>query len=191
VFNNYKYEGKQSFRFSDKTSTGSAMMVSDKKHGAGTVTFHTRAWSAKEGDGEIEVYYSTDAGLEWTFAGKVTVTYGNGWAEHSIPVNRAGNVRLDFRKVSGQRLQIDYVSVSDYASSSVEMLEYHSWDAFCRGGNLVIMSDDDRRTVTVYGVDGIVRYSAPMVSGETELDLAPGLYLVSVGDFVRRVVVKR
>lgn len=26
VFNNYKYEGKQSFRFSDKASTGSAMM---------------------------------------------------------------------------------------------------------------------------------------------------------------------
>lgn len=191
VFNNYKYEGKQSFRFSDKTNTGSAMMVSDKRHGAGVVTFYTRGWSEKEGDGTIELYYSNNGGLEWQQAGEVNVTYGTGWAEHSIPVNCAGDVRLDFRKVSGLRLQIDYVTVSDYASSSVNELEYHSWDAFCRGGRLVVVSDGDCRTVTVYGVDGIVRHSAPMASGETEIDLAPGLYLVAVDDFVRRVVVKK
>lgn len=115
--------------------------------------------------------------MEWTLAGSVDVTYGTGWAEHSVPVNCAGDVRLDFRKVSGLRLQIDYVTVSDFASSSVGALEYHSWDAFCRGGRLVVASDGDCRTVTVYGVDGIVRHSAPMTPGETSLDLAPGLYL--------------
>lgn len=59
------------------------MMVSDKRHGAGTVTFYTRSWSEKEGDGEIELYYSNDGGVEWTLAGSVDVTYGTGWAEHS------------------------------------------------------------------------------------------------------------
>ena len=44
--------------------------------------------------------------------------------------------------------------------------------------------------VEVYSVDGTEIYSAPISAGETALSPAPGLYIVVVRDFARRVLVK-
>ena len=45
-------------------------------------------------------------------------------------------------------------------------------------------------SATVYGLDGATVFAAQISAGETVLTLAPGLYIVSVDDFARRVLVK-
>lgn len=42
----------------------------------------------------------------------------------------------------------------------------------------------------VYGYDGTEHFAGLLPEGETTLDLAPGLYIVVVRDFSRRVIVK-
>lgn len=86
---------------------------------------------------------------------------------------------------------IDDVAISDYASAGLDGVEsdYRSWDAFCRGGELIIELASEQ-SVRVYGVDGIVRHDGPLAAGSNALKLPKGLYIISVADFARRVLVK-
>jgi hypothetical protein len=90
----------------------------------------------------------------------------------------------------GKRMMIDYLTISDYnETSSANHEYYHTWDAFSNAGQLVIeMGQADN--VAVYGVDGITYYDGNLAAGTTKMSLAKGLYIVSVGDFTRRVLVK-
>ena len=91
---------------------------------------------------------------------------------------------------------IDDISLTPYTGQSsiadANEAEYHSWDAYCRDGALVLESDG--RTAdhaTVYAVDGTLCHTGLIPAGSSQsLRLAPGLYLVTVRDFTRRVVVK-
>ena len=81
-----------------------------------------------------------------------------------------------------------------YRTTSIEnanSAEYHSWDAFCRNGQLVMESNGTSEDfANVYGYDGTEHFAGLLPEGETTLDLAPGLYIVVVRDFSRRVIVK-
>ena len=86
---------------------------------------------------------------------------------------------------------VDDVAISDFVVSGLDGVEsdYRSWDAFCRGGELIIELAAEQ-SVRVYGVDGIVRHDGPLAAGATALSLPQGLYVISVADFARRVLVK-
>ena len=164
-------------------------MTQDKQRGAGSITYAIKKWDG-DSDATVEIEYSTDGGTTWSEAEKVVLS-STKWTENTTPVNVAGNVRVRFRQTAGGRLNLGDVTISDYTLSGLgESLKYHSWDAYCRGGRLVIESDGTTGTVAVYSTDGTTRFNSAIPAGETSLDLAPGLYIVVCDDFARRVLVK-
>lgn len=183
------YEGAGVCRLG-KTTTSTIALASPKEGGIGTVTFQARPWT-NDGDAAVAVEWSTD-GETWTSAGSVTVS-GASYAEHSVSINRAGNVYLRLRQTSGKRVLIDNIAAADYSAvGAVDELYYHSWDAFARGGQLIIENrQPEAAEFSVYGIDGIARLDGQILpSGETSVSLPAGLYIVVSGDFARRVVVK-
>ena len=69
------------------------------------------------------------------------------------------------------------------------MADYHRWDAFCRGGRLLVEAKDNV-DVRIYALDATEVYIGTVYEGITSFDVAPGLYIVAVDDFARRVLVK-
>ena len=183
--------GKQAVRMG-KTATSYIEMRKDKTRGAGTVSLYARKWTSSEADATFKVEYSTDGGQSWMAAPGQGNVSSDAYSQYSFVVNRPGNVRVRVAQTAGARFFVDDVAISDYTTAGIDGVEsdYRAWDAFCRGGRLVIESDRDLNDVTVCGVDGIIYFKGDIRSGETTLPLADGLYIVVSGDFTRRVMVK-
>jgi hypothetical protein len=162
-------------------------MASDKRLGAGIVQFYAKRYN-KDAEAGVELLYSVDQGQNWVSAGTATVT-GTDYEQYSFTVNNTSDIRVKVQQTSGARWMLDNLKIEDYKNESgVEAVDFHSWDAYCRGGKLVV----ELGTVTavnVYGVDGVTYYSG-IASGKLNLSLAQGLYIVNVGDKSRRVLVK-
>lgn len=173
-----------------KLSTSAAMtMLEDKEQGVGSVTFYAKRYGA-DAEAACAVEYSRDGGNTWTLAGNVTIS-ATDWTLYEVPVNQSGTMRLRVRPTAGKRFNLDDFAVSDYSISGLEAaIDYHSWDAFCRGGALVVSSKEAGKQVNVYSTDGVNLYSAMLGRGDISIALPTGLYLVTVDGFTRRVVVK-
>lgn len=182
----------QSVRFG-KTAEAYAAMSFDKTHGLGEVSFWARKWN-NDAPSVIEVHYSVDGGHTWEKAGEVTCAKEGEWEQFVVPVHKTGNGRVKIMRPaasSSSRLNLDDVAITDFAGgSSVADLEYHSWDAYCRGGRLVIETLSPANLIRVYSLDGITRYEGHPATGELVLSLPDGLYIVVCDDFSRRVLVK-
>lgn len=183
-------DGSNAIRFG-KESTSQLTMMEDKTAGIGTVTFSAANWTDNEGEVSVSIESSADGGLSWAPAGSVTFSSGD-FDRKSVTVNRAGNARIRFSQTAGKRWILDDVAISNYNSvSDIQNLDYHSWDAYCRDGHLVIECREASQAVSVYGVDGLTWLSEePLAAGEHTMELPRGLYIVVSGDFVRRVLVK-
>ncbi|MCM1347963.1 MAG: endonuclease [Firmicutes bacterium] len=173
------------------SETSSIAMADDKTAGLGTVKFDAAKWpNTREADAVVNVDYSLDGGLTWTTAQTVTLSETTS-TPFTVTINKAGNGRVRFAQQSGKRWFIDNISISNFSEiGAVNELDYHTWDAFCRGGKLVIESRDSQRLISVYGMDGITWHNATVASGEVTVDLPRGLYVVTDGSFSRRVLVK-
>ncbi|MCC8036980.1 MAG: hypothetical protein LIP02_02425, partial [Bacteroidales bacterium] len=192
------YSGSISPRF-NKDAAVEVYMTQDKTGGVGKVSFYAKKWNnASELASTVEVYYSGDQGATWTKYGSVTVE-STDWTLYEVTVNQGGAGRVKIVRPStsssavaphagSSRMNLDDVTITNYSQTSVESLSYHSWDAYCRDGRLVIENGDAANRFLVYGVDGIVRYDG--YAPATPLDLAPGLYIVACNDFARRVLVR-
>lgn len=183
------YSGVQCARFG-KSDNSSIEMLTDKPNGAGTVELYGKQWSPTDGKVTIDVLYSTDHGHSWTSVGNAEIT-SDDYRKFTFTVNRTGNIRLKLQQTSGKRCIIDDISVSNYSSSaSIDpVADYHAWDAYCRNGQLVIECASEA-DASIYGIDGITYHRGRIEAGHTVLDLPKGLYIVSIGDFARRVMVK-
>ena len=183
-----KYEGKQSVRFG-KTASSYLELDEDRVAGIGTVSFYAAVWN-KDGDVSFAVRYSADGGTTWNTAGTGSVT-SSAYTRYTLTVNAAGPVRLRVEQTEGKRWMLDNLEMSDYRQSGLfePDADYHRWDAYARGGSLVIESDGPRE-VAVYGVDGITWFNGAVSAYETVINLPKGLYVIASGDFSRRVLVK-
>lgn len=173
-----------------KNTNSSLSMDEDKQNGLGTVVFDAAKWGT-DADAVINVEYSLDQGYSWTLAKQVTLGT-NTSDSYTVEINKSGNGRVRFRQSSGSRWHIDNISISNYNSvQGISELEYHSWDAFCRDGRLIIECRDGVAPISVYGVDGITWMSGEQLSpGEHSIELPKGLYIVVSNDFPRRVLVR-
>ena len=144
----------------------------------------------KDGDVSFAVRYSADGGTTWNTAGTGSVT-SSAYTRYTFTVNAAGPVRLRVEQTEGKRWMLDNLEMSDYRQSGLfePDADYHRWDAYARGGSLVIESDGPRE-VAVYGVDGITWFNGAVSAYETVINLPKGLYVIASGDFTRRVLVK-
>ncbi|MBP2690837.1 MAG: endonuclease [Muribaculaceae bacterium] len=183
------HNGKQCVRYG-KSTTSSIEMLTDTPNGAGTVELYGKRWSSSDGDATVELLYSTDQGKSWTSVGTATFN-SDSYNKYTFTVNRQGNIRLKFAQTKGKRCFIDDIAVSNYtASSSIDPVEnYHAWDAYCRDGQLIVEASSKTKAA-IYGVDGITYHNGTVASGETSFNLPAGLYIVSIGDFTRRVLIK-
>lgn len=183
------HSGEQSVRFG-KNPDSYIEMAEDRTGGIGTVSFFAKYWGS-ESNPVIDVQYSTDGGQSYRTAGSVTVS-GTTYAEYSVFVGCAGKARVRLQQTSGSRLNLDDVSITRYSSGvSDPSAERHSWDAFCRGGELIVTVETDGLTFGVYALDGTTIHYGVLTEGEHSFgSLAPGLYIVACGDFARRVVIR-
>lgn len=173
-----------------KNTNSSLTMNEDKNGGLGTVVFDAATWGT-DASAVVNVEYSMDGGSTWTLAETVTLAT-NSSDTYSVELNQAGKGRIRFRQSSGSRWHIDNIMISNYSElQSVSDLEYHTWDAFSRAGQLVVECRDAAQTISVYGIDGITWVADQKLSaGEHAFDLPTGLYIVVSNDFARRVLVK-
>lgn len=86
---------------------------------------------------------------------------------------------------------LDDIKASYYSNAIHDTTaeDYYTWDAYCLDGTLVVETSE-ARMVDIHGVDGITYVSAATVNGKGTFSLAPGLYIVVVGEYTRRVLVK-
>lgn len=173
-----------------KNSTSTLAMAENKSGGIGTVVFDASPYGS-DGETKVVVEYSNDSGTTWNEVGTVTFS-GTDITPLSVDVNQGGNGRIRFRQTSGKRWNIDNISISNYNEiQGVNELEYHSWDAFCRDGRLIVECREGAAPVSIYGVDGITwTANEQLAPGEHSFDLPRGLYIVVSNDFSRRVLVK-
>lgn len=207
TYGNHSYDGKVRWDFADagiwpsdpshggqnavrmgKTATSSITMAEDHPYGLGTVTMWAKRYN-NDAEAQFELEYSTDGGKTWTSAGTGNVT-STSYQQLTFTVKAAGNARLRIRQTSGARFNLDDIEATTYASGiSDAVADYHTWDAYARDGHIVIESM--RRTiVSVYALDGTVVYRAEVGVGTTEIEAPAALYIVSVDDYARRVLVK-
>ena len=165
-------------------------MAEDKRNGIGMVKFYACKWNGDD-DAVLELYFSTNGGVSYTLAGQAGIN-STEYSEYSIPVNAYGKVRLKFSQKSGRRILIDDISATDLFSGVKDpAADYHRWDTYAAaGGGLVVENfGEDGLMVSVYSLDGISRFSGAVAHGQTLVEgLEPGLYIVVVGDYSRRVV---
>jgi len=178
-------------RMGDDKSNCTLSMAENKTAGIGIVTFDAAKWpNNSEPSAVINVDYSNDNGTTWETIRTVTISETTSGA-YSVEVNRPGDGRIRFNRTSGKRWFIDNISISNCTElNAIEEFEYHSWDAFCRGGRLIIECRDKAEQVAVYGLDGITWVSGLLNAGQHEYIMPKGLYIVVSGDFARRVLVK-
>lgn len=173
-----------------KDATSTLTMAEDKVGGIGTVSFEAGKWSSSEATATIDVEYSTNHGSSWTSAATISIDSSDP-ETISVPVNISGNARIRLRQSSGKRWLVDNIAISNYSGTGAVMeLEYHSWDAYCRNGKLVVESRDSNLPVAVYGMDGLTWVNETIAPGTAEYSLPKGLYVVVADDYTRRVVVK-
>ena len=183
------YAGQQSIRFG-KTSTSALEMAEDLTTGVGTVSMWVGKWSATESTTTFVVEYSTDGGATWTNAGSSEVTEV-AYSQRTFTINALGNVRLRVRQTSGaSRWFLDNLEASPYKASVADVTAPEKqWDAFCRGGQLVIETTENI-TAFVYALDGTEVFVGQIAPGQKAIYLPKGLYIVAVENFGRRVLVK-
>lgn len=182
------YNSKQAVRFG-KESSSSISMVEDSPGLIGTVTLWAHKWSGDD-DVAFRLEYSVDGGDTWYDAGGAEVT-SQTYTQFTFVVNSSAPCRLRVRQTSGQRWLVDEIEASSYKSGLVPdaVADYHRWDAFCRGGQLVIESAEEVDAV-VYALDATEVFAGRVSPGQTAVSVSSGLYIVAVDGFARRVFVK-
>ena len=180
----------QSVRFG-KESDSYIAMAENRTGGVGTVSFEACYWSDSEKNPVLSVDVSTDGGVSWRSAGKVTVTSAD-YASYSVFVGEALPARVRIQQTSGKRLNLDNLGVTRHSSGvAAPDAARHSWDAFARGGDLVVNVDAEELEVGVYALDGSTVHSGVLGRGEHVFGSLPaGMYIVAATDFGRRVILR-
>lgn len=181
--------GKQAVRFGKNTNSA-LEMVEDTENGIGTVTLWARKWSASEANATFSLEFSIDGGKNWQSVGSSSVSDTN-YKQFTYTVNSTVPTRIRMRQTAGARWLVDDVEATANKLTGVSDVkaDYHCWDAFCRGGRLVIEATE-RVEAVVYSLDGAEVFVGSIAPGETAFSVANGLYIVVVDDFARRVLVK-
>lgn len=184
------FSGGRAARFG-KNGNGLLEMLEDKTNGAGIVTFHAHTWR-NDGDAEVAVEFSTDGGATFNKAGTVKIE-GEEYKAYTVYIRSTAPTRIRLRQTAGERFMVDVLSISDYTTGVDDILaERHTWAAYASGSVLTVeVSANEALNGAIYGVDGITYFNGEFTPGVNTFDSLPaGVYIVTAGDFARRVVIR-
>lgn len=171
-----------------KSGTRSLYMGENKMNGAGTVSFYAAPYSS-DPDGVIDLVYSTDGGQSWKpIQQNITITAGD-LKMYSYKANISGSVRIGFEQLSGKRLNIDDVSITDF-SSGVNDITADGWDAYSTSAGQLTIDSRSALRFEVYSFDAVKVFDATVSTGKTGIELPKGIYIVVTGDNANKVIVK-
>lgn len=171
-----------------KKASSSITMLEDTRSGMGIVTVWTQKWSSSEGECTYVLEYSTDKGENWHSAGEGQVATTS-WAQQTFTLNTDRPTRIRVRQTAGKRFLLDDIEATATAGIADETPDYRLWDAFCLDGQIVVEAVQPTY-VRIYALDGTAIFAATAGAGRTHIAATPGIYIVAVDDFARRVVVK-
>lgn len=180
------YSGDQAVRFGKSTSSY-IMMTEDKPDGIGVISFYAKMWSTDDGKCVLSVEYSTDGGVSWIEAEKITIDKTS-YTQYQMVVNQTGNARLRLRQTLGKRFMLDLLEIANY--SGVQSITENGWTAYACDGNLVIESTESRGSMKIYDMKGIAVYDNSLEKGTTHVLLPKGLYIVVIEDESCKVLIK-
>ena len=95
---------------------GFIQMQFDAEEGAGIISF----WGANsgfsgDGDGEVQVYFSTNDGVTWSTLGDpISLTETSSLEYYEVPADIEDPVRFRLEKTSGGRINIDDITIEPY-----------------------------------------------------------------------------
>lgn len=100
--------------YSVRIREGFLRMDFDKANGVNELSFFAgNSGFSGDGNGKIQVYYSTDGGANWVTAGdEISVT--DDLELYTLTLQIQDDVRFRFNKTAGGRVNIDDVKISDY-----------------------------------------------------------------------------
>ncbi len=106
--------GSQSVRIQN---TGTVTMNFDKTSGAYQVSVVNGVYGT-DASSTWGLWYSTNSGSTWTQTGSTITTSSTTLTTTTFTMSLSGNVRFQLRKLTGGRLNVDDISITDNTSSS-------------------------------------------------------------------------
>lgn len=170
-------------------SNGYIEMAEDKLNGAGTLSFYGGTYG-NDSEGSVAVSYSTNGGSSWTKAETIELTSKSGLREYSITLNIPGNIRFRFERASGNRINIDDISITNYVttSSTPATADTEGWNAYSPTPGQLTLTAAKPRTIAIYTIDGKPVYRNKVT--RTTLHIEKGIYIVASGNTSKKVIVK-
>ena len=164
-------------------------MAEDKLNGAGTISFYGGTYSG-DSEGSVTVSYSTNGGSSWTKAETIELTSKSGLREYSITLNIPGNIRFRFERASGNRINVDDISITNYVttSSTPATADTEGWNAYSPTPGQLTLTAAKPRTIAIYTIDGKPVYRNKVT--RTTLHIEKGIYIVASGNTSKKVIVK-
>lgn len=109
-----KKNGSQSVRmkYTNSSTYGILTMNFDKSNGAGSVTVYHAIYGS-DGSATWKMQISTDGGTTWSDIGSI-ITSTTTLTPQAFTVNQTGNVRFKIIQLSGNRINIDDIGITDY-----------------------------------------------------------------------------
>ena len=108
--------GSQSvrLRYTSLTVFGELKMNFDK-NGAGTITVNHAKYGT-DADGSWKLQMSINGGTDWTDVGSTVNTTSTTLTAQNYTINQSGNVRFKIIQLSGNRINIDDITITDYVA---------------------------------------------------------------------------
>ncbi len=107
-------DGSQSVRIAD---TGTLTLLSDVTNGIGQVVIGAGSFG-NDADASWQLWYSTNGGTTWHQSGSTVVTSAVTLGYVTFNPAVAGSARIQIRKVSGGRLNVDDITISTFDSTT-------------------------------------------------------------------------
>jgi endonuclease G, mitochondrial len=98
---------------------GHVTMRFDRATGAGTVTIHHASFGS-DAAGTWGLFASQDHGASWAQIGSSRTTSSGTFSTATFPVDLAGTIRFEIRKLDGgaNRIDVDDIAITDFAGGS-------------------------------------------------------------------------
>lgn len=182
-----KYNGKQSVCMRYKQNASFLTLKNKKDGGCSTLSFYAALYNS-DPEATIEISYLMDGLKDWKPLG-TRVIANTVLQQFTYTVNIAEPLQIRFRQLSGNRINIDDIAMTDYAPTSLNQTKDRTWDAYAQQGKLVLEMDADR-LVKVFSANAATMYQQEVAEGITRITLPQGMYIVVSGDHAKKVIIK-